>query len=85
MKKTINLWNKLHIMLACILLSVVLLPLSSTDMGIVKADKPCVVVIDPGHGGENLGADYNGYVEKDINMVRLSEGRGTEVSKTGLG
>lgn len=69
MKKTINLWNKLHIMLACICLSVVLLPLSATDMGIVKADKPCVVVIDPGHGGENLGADYNGYIEKDINMV----------------
>lgn len=27
-----------------------------------------VIVIDPGHGGENLGAQYNGIVEKDINL-----------------
>lgn len=40
-----------------------------TDIGNVKADNPCIIVIDPGHGGENLGADYNGYVEKDINMI----------------
>jgi len=28
-----------------------------------------VVVIDPGHGGENLGADYNGYTEKDMTLI----------------
>lgn len=32
-------------------------------------DGELIVVLDPGHGGENLGADYNGYIEKEINMV----------------
>lgn len=35
----------------------------------VYADEPAIVVIDPGHGGENLGAEYNGYTEKEINMI----------------
>lgn len=33
------------------------------------AAEPVVVVIDPGHGGENLGAEYGQYTEKEINMV----------------
>ena len=32
-------------------------------------EAPCIVVIDPGHGGENLGAEYDGYTEKDMTMV----------------
>lgn len=32
-------------------------------------DGNVVIVIDPGHGGENLGADYEGVLEKDINMI----------------
>lgn len=32
-------------------------------------DGELVVVLDPGHGGENLGADYNGYIEKEMNMI----------------
>lgn len=28
-----------------------------------------VIVIDPGHGGENLGAQWNGYLEKDMNLI----------------
>lgn len=28
-----------------------------------------VIVIDPGHGGENLGAKYEGCTEKDMNMI----------------
>lgn len=28
-----------------------------------------IVVIDPGHGGDNLGADYNNVLEKDINLI----------------
>ncbi len=35
------------------------------------ADKPVVIVIDPGHGGtgdRNLGAQYNGISEKEINL-----------------
>lgn len=39
---------------------------------VVQADKgedKLVIVIDPGHGGSQAGADYNGIMEKDINMV----------------
>ncbi|GFI44706.1 sporulation-specific N-acetylmuramoyl-L-alanine amidase [Lachnospiraceae bacterium] len=39
-----------------------LMPLSA------RADEPLVIVIDPGHGGENLGAQYEGYVEKEMTM-----------------
>ncbi len=35
----------------------------------VQADEPVVVVIDPGHGGENLGAEYENYVEKEMTMI----------------
>lgn len=38
--------------------------------GNVYADEqPVIVVIDPGHSGENLGAQCDGYVEKELNMV----------------
>ena len=35
----------------------------------VQADEPVVVVIDPGHGGENLGGEYEQYVEKEMTMI----------------
>lgn len=35
----------------------------------VKAEESLVIVIDPGHGGENLGAEYAEYTEKDMTMV----------------
>lgn len=35
----------------------------------VKADTPVIIVIDPGHGGENLGAQHDGYTEKDMTMT----------------
>ena len=31
--------------------------------------KPIVVVIDPGHGGENLGGEYEDYTEKDMTIA----------------
>ena len=31
--------------------------------------KPIVIVIDPGHGGENLGGEYEDYTEKDMTIV----------------
>ncbi len=34
-----------------------------------NANEPVVIVIDPGHGGENLGGDYGDYIEKEMNMV----------------
>lgn len=35
----------------------------------VYASKPIVVVLDPGHGGENLGAEYGEYTEKEMTMI----------------
>lgn len=35
----------------------------------VEAEEPLVIIIDPGHGGENLGAEYEEYTEKDMTMV----------------
>ncbi len=35
----------------------------------VQANEPVIIVLDPGHGGENLGAEYGDYVEKDMTMV----------------
>lgn len=31
--------------------------------------EPIVIVIDPGHGGENLGAEYGSFTEKDMTMI----------------
>lgn len=31
--------------------------------------KPIVIVIDPGHGGENLGGQYEDYTEKEITLI----------------
>jgi len=36
------------------------------------ADEPFVVVIDPGHGGKNLGAEYEEYTEKEITLIVAS-------------
>ena len=35
----------------------------------VHGAEPVVVVLDPGHGGENLGAEYGEYTEKDIDVL----------------
>lgn len=49
--------------------AVLLWPARFTPLASVQADEPCVIVIDPGHGGENLGANPKGIEEKDLNMV----------------
>lgn len=36
---------------------------------VLADEEPVVIVIDPGHGGENLGAQYDGFVEKDMTMA----------------
>lgn len=36
---------------------------------LARAEEPVVVVIDPGHGGDNLGAEYEEYTEKDMTMT----------------
>lgn len=35
----------------------------------VYAKEPVIVVLDPGHGGKNLGAEYGEYTEKDMTMI----------------
>ena len=42
--------------------------------------EPIKIVIDPGHGGENLGADHNGYLEKDMTMI-VAESMRDELEK----
>ncbi len=34
-----------------------------------EAARSIVIVIDPGHGGENLGGEYNEYTEKDMTPI----------------
>ena len=47
----------------------VLLPICSAK--VYGSNKPVVIVLDPGHGGfgeNNLGAQYNGFSEKDLTL-----------------
>lgn len=40
------------------------------SMGIsVRADEPLIIVIDPGHGGENLGGEHEQYTEKNLTPI----------------
>lgn len=60
-----NKWMKFFVF-ALVLLGLLWQPVS------VWADKDkeeIVIVVDPGHGGSQNGAEYNGLLEKDINMV----------------
>ncbi len=56
--------------LSCILLfSVFLFPFTAkAAMGVQPTDDKVVIVIDPGHGGENLGTIENGFLEKDMTL-----------------
>ena len=54
-----------------------------TDITGFAANKQTVVVIDPGHGGtgdRNLGAIYNGFVEKDLTL-QVANAMKTELEK----
>lgn len=35
----------------------------------LDTDGELIIVIDPGHGGSNLGSTYNGFLEKEMNMT----------------
>ena len=35
----------------------------------LDTDGELIIVIDPGHGGNNLGAEYDGFLEKEMNMI----------------
>lgn len=51
----------------CVAMAVV--PLSTLSVSEVSADEPIVVVIDPGHGGKNMGTEYLPIPEKTYTMV----------------
>ena len=48
-----------------------ILGLAKNSCATVYADEtdPIVIVIDPGHGGENLGGQYEDYTEKEITLI----------------
>ena len=50
-------------------ISIVITALSAVPMPSVNAAEPIVVVIDPGHGGSNLGTDYLPIPEKNYTMT----------------
>lgn len=54
--------------------------LISNCVPVYADEKEIVIVIDPGHGGTQNGAEYNGILEKDIN-IKVSEAFARELSK----
>ena len=58
-------WKTGRLISICFILAVVCAFLPTKK---VHAE-PVKIVIDPGHGGTNLGAQYNGYTEKYMTMV----------------
>ena len=56
--------KRLYALLGIILFTVAI----QTTMS-VQAAEPLVVVIDPGHGGDNLGTDYLPIPEKDYDFI----------------
>ena len=52
-----------------LLLCVCWLGLGTAMTANAQEERPVRVVIDPGHGGENLGAQYEDYTEKEMTMI----------------
>lgn len=64
MKQLLFTFKRFSIFLAVIFfLGAVLFPIRA------KADRTVVIVIDPGHGGKNLGAQYEGLTEKEMTLI----------------
>ena len=61
-KRVIQYLLKYFLGVVCLLLS--------WQMGsfVSNAEKPVIVVIDPGHGGENEGGKYGDYIEKEAKL-----------------
>ena len=58
---------KYYIKKAVVFLGLLIALFFIVDMPVFAKD--VIVIIDPGHGGENLGAQWNGRQEKDITLV----------------
>ena len=71
----------LTVLLSAVLFGCVFFAMSASLIPEVQADPDVIrICIDPGHGGENLGADYNGYLEKDMTLV-VAESMRDELAK----
>lgn len=82
--------NKIY-SFALLFLLLIILPFFASPLRSCAAE-PVVVVIDPGHGGTNLGAEYEEYTEKEITLIvanamyeELSKYDGVEVYMTRTG
>ncbi len=42
---------------------------SHTVLIVHAEEAPVIIVIDPGHGGDNLGAEYEDYTEKEMTLI----------------
>ncbi len=60
--------NRIKKTVALLLTMVLVIGLFQMDTMETYADNEIVICIDPGHGGENLGATYNGFQEKNLTL-----------------
>lgn len=58
----------LGLFLFCVVSLTVSIP-SQAAYRVQETDAPIVIVIDPGHGGENLGTIENGFEEKSMDLI----------------
>ena len=55
--------------LAPLMLIALFMFMSLFTLRVKAADpRPVIIVIDPGHGGDNLGAEWNNVIEKDMTL-----------------
>ena len=59
--------TKKHVIHSLIMLIIVLFVFVGMKMDVL-AKRDIVIVIDPGHGGSNMGAEYNGVTEKEATL-----------------
>lgn len=58
--------KKIYTFIILVILAV--MALKTDSLRADTSEEEIVIVIDPGHGGSQKGAEYNGLMEKDINM-----------------
>ena len=62
-------WHPLFFTVCCILIFALFYtaPIVHAEKG--TEEDPVIIVIDPGHGGDNLGAEYEDYTEKEMTLI----------------
>ncbi len=62
-------WHPLFFIVCCIVIFVLSHTALIAHAEEEAVEKPVVIVIDPGHGGDNLGAEYEDYTEKEMTLI----------------